>query len=259
MVSSGFDLAVDDCHLRGISSKFHDYGQCDRFNETVDSPWWKDHRYSFAARQLYAYEKGMGWSFAAWKLWDSDPDAIGILDTPAKLLALQEVVAAGIMPSLFGLDEPITYPLSKNSSPVGLACLNPPANDFILGDATLAPTPAPPPDCGNGWWNFETEKCDYWIPPTPAPTPPCPACSNETVICPPVGDFTVVTASPENITLPDVQTKGTGAVAIESFLAGAVLSLIVCFIVSRVLGIGNKRREYEEVPTNGSGSYQAAA
>ena len=44
VVANGFDLAIDDCHTREYSEKFNDYGQCDRFNETVYSPWWKDHR-----------------------------------------------------------------------------------------------------------------------------------------------------------------------------------------------------------------------
>ena len=43
-VSSGFDLAIDDCVNKGISPLFNDYGQCDRFEETIDSPWWFRHR-----------------------------------------------------------------------------------------------------------------------------------------------------------------------------------------------------------------------
>ena len=135
---------------------FKDYGQCDRFDETVDSPWWKRHRKSFAARQVFAYERGLGWSFAAWKLHGSDDSSSdGVIDSPAKLLSFKDVAAAGLMPSL------------KKDSPAALACLNGPEPDFILGDETLSPTPGPPPDCGDGWWNFTTSQCDYWIPPPP--------------------------------------------------------------------------------------------
>lgn len=245
MVGSGFDLAIDDCHLKGISEKWHDYGQCDRFNETVDSPWWKEHRYSFAARQLFAYEQGLGWSFATWKLWSTDPDNLGVLDEPAKLLALQEVVAAGLMPSFFDMDIPIEYPLGNYSSPVGLACLNPPAADFVMGDQTLAPTPAPPPNCGNGWWNFSTEKCDYWIPPTPAPTPPCPVCPEPAIAVEPN-----VTMSPTMA--PTIMTVDTGShqkVAVQSFLSGAAIALVVAFVVNRLTG-GGRRADYEQLPTN---------
>lgn len=248
-VTTGFDLAVDNCHLQGISDTFHDYGQCDRFDETVDSNWWKDHRYSFAARQLYAYEQGQGWSFAAWKLWGVNPENLGVLDVPAKLLSFQNVVAAGIMPSLFDLDEPIQYPL-ENSSPVGLACLNPPNADFVLGDATLSPTPAPPPSCGQGWWNVTTAKCDYWVPPVtdppaPAPTtPPCPVCSNETPL---------LSLLPSNETpllgnvMGEKRTHSHRAVAAEVFFLGVVLSLVVSFFIYRVVG-GSRRQGYVQVP-----------
>jgi hypothetical protein len=143
-LSSGFDLSIDDCILQGKST-FKDYGQCDRFEETLESGWWMRHRTSYAARQLFAAERGLGWSFATWKLYTNDN--VGVLDEPAKLLSLQDVVKAGLFPSL---DKKI---------PAHLACLNPPENDFILGDETLSPTMGPPPDCGNGWWNYTTEKC----------------------------------------------------------------------------------------------------
>ena len=155
LISSGFDLAIDDCVNQGDKT-FLDYGQCDRFDETIASPWWKRHRKSFAARQVFAYERGLGWSFAAWKLHGGDDSASdGEIDDPAKLLSFKDVAAAGLMPSL------------KKDSPAALACLNGPELDFILGDETEAPTPGPPPDCGNGWWNFTTSQCDYWIPPPP--------------------------------------------------------------------------------------------
>jgi len=170
-LASGFDLSIDDC-IHSDSGDFADYGQCGRFDETVDSSFWESHRISFAARQVFAYEQGMGWSFATWKLYNNKN--VGELDTPEKLLALQDVMEAGLFPKL-----------TKSGDIAMNACLNPPVVDFILGDDTLAPTMGPPPDCGNGWWNSETGQCDNWIPPTPAPTEPtepCPACSysNET-------------------------------------------------------------------------------
>jgi hypothetical protein len=153
LISSGFDLAIDDCVGQGDKT-FKDYGQCDRFDETIDSPWWKRHRKSFAARQVFAYERGLGWSFATWKLHGNDSSG-GAIDSPAKLLSFKDVASSGLMPSL------------EKNSPATLACLNGPEPDFILGDETLSPTPGPPPDCGNGWWNFTTSQCDYWIPPPP--------------------------------------------------------------------------------------------
>lgn len=145
-LSAGFDLSIDDCFNQDAST-FKDYGQCGRFNETLDSGWWMRHRKSYAARQLFASERGLGWSFATWKLYDDDN--VGIIDTPAKLLSLQDVSEAGLFPDL---DKDI---------PAHSACLNPPENDFVLGDETLAPTQGPPPDCGNGWWNATTDKCKY--------------------------------------------------------------------------------------------------
>mmetsp|Transcript_27775 Transcript_27775/g.67591 ORF Transcript_27775/g.67591 Transcript_27775/m.67591 type:complete len:567 (-) Transcript_27775:88-1788(-) len=161
-MSSGFDLSIDDCIASSLPG-FSDYGQCDRFDETADSGFWESHRSSFAARQVFAYEQGMGWSFAAWKLYDNDK--VGTMDKVEKLLSLQDVMEAGLFPKLDG-------PVIATK-----ACLNPPKPDFVLGDDTLAPSMGPPPDCGNGWWNLETSQCDYWIPPTPAPTEPCPECS----------------------------------------------------------------------------------
>lgn len=145
MVATGFDLAIDDCIFQNITSNVHfvDYGQCGRLEETLDSPWWKRHRQSFASRQLFSYEQGLGWSFAAWKVLGSD-EAPGVIDSFAKLLSFKDVTAAGLMPSL--VDEP--FPIE--------ACLNPPKADFVMGDRTYAPTAAPV-DCGNGWWN-ETTK-----------------------------------------------------------------------------------------------------
>jgi hypothetical protein len=156
-ISGGFDISIDNCVLKGLkNTTFQDYGQCDRFNETIDSHWWHTHRASFAARQLFAFEQGLGWTYASWKLYDGDGDkdksrshsssTAAILDAPAKLLSLKAVAAAGILPSLR------TTKKSEQSSASSLVCLNPPVADFTLGDATLSPTPGPPPDCGPGWW-----------------------------------------------------------------------------------------------------------
>jgi len=157
-VTSGFNLAVDDCIHQG-EEDFKDYGQCDRFDETISSGWWKRHRLSLASRQLFAYSKGLGWTYSAWKLYGEESS--GDIEAPAKLLCLRDVAASGLMPSLS---------ITSNSSTLGVACLNGPKPDFVMGDATYAPTPTPH-DCGNGWWNDTTEQCDYWIPPPPAPTP----------------------------------------------------------------------------------------
>jgi len=116
---------------------------------------------------MFAYERGLGWNFATWKLYTDDKS--GVIDNNAKLLSLKDVAAAGLFPSLH----------KKHSA--AMACLNPPKADFILGDKTLAPTPAPPPDCGDGWWNYNWSACEYWVPPSPTPKPtssptmPCPA------------------------------------------------------------------------------------
>ena len=120
------------------------------------------HRQSLASRQLFSYSLGIGWSFTAWKLYDdsgADYNNTGIIDVPARLLCLRDVVDAGLMPSL------------KNVRKSGMACLNGPKDDFAMGDETSAPTPSPPPDCGNGWWNSATLQCDYWVPPPPTPQP----------------------------------------------------------------------------------------
>mmetsp|Transcript_21192 Transcript_21192/g.27184 ORF Transcript_21192/g.27184 Transcript_21192/m.27184 type:complete len:225 (-) Transcript_21192:196-870(-) len=157
-VTSGFNLAIDDC-INKDGEDFKDYGQCDRFDETVGSGWWERHRQSLASRQLFAYSKGLGWTFSAWKLYGDDKK--GVIDSPAKLLSLRDVAAADLLPPLSS---------TSDASDLSAACLNGPQPDFVMGDATYAPTPAPH-DCGNGWWNATTEQCDYWVPPPPAPLP----------------------------------------------------------------------------------------
>lgn len=236
LVSSGFDLSIDDC-IRQNEPNFADFGQCKRFNETVSSPWWAAHRQSFAARQIYAFERGMGWSFATWKLLGSEGDAevSGELATPAQLLSLQDVVAAGLFPTL------------NDDSSLGEACLNPPENDFVLGDDTLAPTPGPPPDCGNGWWNYTTSKCDYWIPP---PKPTCPVCAcNETGILGNgtiSGDMTEIDVLvPIPTSSPDVPTK----LLMHAALGGAVVALVLVAIVFQFCRcLGRKREGYSSLP-----------
>ena len=211
-LSSGFDLSIDNCIDQGIDGAFKDFGQCDRFNETTDSGWWHRHRSSFAARQLYAYERGLGWSFATWKLYEND--AVGVIDSPAKLLALEDVVEAGIFPSING------------TVPAATACLNPPEPDFVLGDETLAPSLGPPPDCGDGWWNYTSEQCDYWIPPPPAPTPaPCPVCEE-------CKSFT--------INRPFLASGG-------ALILGAILGSLVTAVSMKLFG-ANKRHQYSPIP-----------
>ena len=58
-ITSGFDLAVDNC-IQKDDANFQDYGQCDRFDETIGSGWWMRHRQSLASRKLYTYSKGLG-------------------------------------------------------------------------------------------------------------------------------------------------------------------------------------------------------
>jgi hypothetical protein len=149
-VFNGFNLAIDNC-IDKESVDFVDYGQCGRFNETIDSGWWHAHRKSFAKRQLAAFETGVGWTFDAWKLYKEDPKTVDVIDEPAKLWTLKNVAAAGLLPSL------------TSAAPGQLGCLNPPVNDVALGDNTLAPTAGPPPACkDNGWWSEEKGKCEYW-------------------------------------------------------------------------------------------------
>jgi len=218
--STGFDLSIDDCINKNLKGhNFKDYGQCDRFDETTDSGWWLNHRASFAARQLYAAERGLGWSFATWKLLGNDD--VGVIDSPEKLLSLQDVVEAGIFPELTGVKIPAQD-----------ACLNPPVNDFVLGDDTLAPTAGPPPDCGNGWWNYTGQHCDYWVPPpepTPAPTEPCPACSD---VCSSLngGD----------------ESQSDKLSLLLAALGGAAAVLVIGGIV-KAFG-GNRRQEYSQIP-----------
>ena len=169
LITSGFDLAIDNCAYQyDTTIPFVDYGQCDRWDETIDSQWWYRHRQSLAVRKLASFEQGLGWIFAAWKV-SHDETGSGTIETPAQLHSFKAVNAAGLFPDLH------TYVMgSDDLGDDTPACLNPPLDDFILGDETLSPVPAPPPDCGNGWWNYTIQDCSYWVP--PPPPPPCPVC-----------------------------------------------------------------------------------
>lgn len=214
-VATGFDLSIDNCFQKGISDTFVDYGQCNRFDETENSDWWAAHRKSFAEKQIFSYEKGLGWSFSAWKLYGETH--VGVIDSPAKLLSFKDVSSAGLLPPLDGAS-------------TALACLNPPASDFVLGDDTLAPSPGPPPDCGNGWWNFDLQACEYWIPPTPPPTQPCPECPD----CPvPV----VCDVCPRPL---------TNTALAQAAVGGGALALLLGFIGLRLFG---RSGGYTALPT----------
>jgi hypothetical protein len=177
LVTTGFDAAIDNCAFEADHTiSFVDYGQCSRWEETVGSHWWERHRQSFLVRQLASFEQGLGWIFAAWKVSEDDDLSLpsGLITSPAQLHSFTAVSAAGIFPNLH------SYVTGSDDIDDIPACLNPPLDDFILGDETLAPVPAPPPDCGNGWWNYTIQDCSYWVP--PPPPPPCPVCEvcNET-------------------------------------------------------------------------------
>eukprot|EP00545_Synedropsis_sp_CCMP1620_P013659 CAMPEP_0119016376 /NCGR_PEP_ID=MMETSP1176-20130426/12465_1 /TAXON_ID=265551 /ORGANISM="Synedropsis recta cf, Strain CCMP1620" /LENGTH=595 /DNA_ID=CAMNT_0006969753 /DNA_START=12 /DNA_END=1799 /DNA_ORIENTATION=- len=213
-IGTGFDLAIDDCINADNDQLFKDYGQCGRLEERMTSEWWKVHRQSFAVRQLSQYETGMGWSFAAWKLFNSD----GLLDTPASLLSLKDVSAAGLMPSF-----------TDTEAAIPLACLNPPLPDFGLGDDTVSPSLAPPPACDGGWWDFDEEECAYWEPPTPCPTNVVYV--NDTSACenlPHLGMLNPM-ASASN----GYQPYHTGAVGMSSLVVGVVLGGLVMTMFQR--------------------------
>jgi hypothetical protein len=222
-VFKGFNLAIDDC-IDKDSVDFVDYGQCGRFNETVDSNWWHAHRKSFAERQLASFETGAGWTFDAWKLYKEDHKTVDVIDTPAKLWTLKNVAAAGLLPSL------------TDASPGQLGCLDPPINDIVLGDDTLAPTAGPPPACKEGgWWSPEKGKCEYWIPPTPCPTSaPFPECDAGAYWSP---------DSQECEYCPKALTAGA---QVRAATGGAVAAIILGAIAVKLLG--RRRGGYTEVP-----------
>lgn len=197
-IGNGFDVSIDNC-IYADSPDFKDYGQCDRFDETLDSPWWQEHRLSFLNRQLFALEQAsLGWSFSAWK---TTSDSEGISE-PSHLLGLSHVAAAGL------------YPPSTTNTTLP-ACLNPPEPDFTLGDATLSPTMGPPPDCGDGWWNYTTQNCTFWIP------PPVPTCAPA---------LTASTTSP-----------------IFAGVLGGVVTAVVLWC-TMIYGLGYRRLKYTTIP-----------
>ena len=244
-VSNGFDLAIDDCHLKDVSTSFQNYGQCGRLSETIHSPWWNRHRQAFAAKQMTAYESGgIGWSFATWKVFRVGVDKAGVIDRAAKLLSLRDVYTRGWFPTI---DVNATGAETKELS---LACLNPPANDFVLGDETLAPTAGPPPDCGNGWWNATTKQCDYWVPP-PFNASECP---NTTIIYEECPQTKNITSQKQAAAAMEVQN--TEHHLLQGFVLGALVALIVTAIASSITR-RSRRHEYEAVrPINGWQEYQ---
>jgi hypothetical protein len=224
-VVNGFNLAIDNC-IDKDSVDFVDYGQCGRFDETIDSGWWHAHRKSFAKRQLASFEAGAGWTFDAWKLYKENPRKVDVIDKPAKLWTLKNVAAAGLMPNL------------HNTHPSQHGCLVPPANDVALGDDTLAPTAGPPPECKGGWWSEEKGKCDYWVPPpdpTPCPTSaPIPECDEGGYWSP---DSQECEYCPKALTTGSQLRAGT---------VGAVIAIVLGAIVVKLLG--RRRSGYTEVP-----------
>ena len=257
-VGSGFDIAIDDCHMKRVlgNAAFRDYGQCGRLEDTIYSRWWGRHRRSFAARQISAYEKGgLGWSYATWKVFRVGKEKTGIIDKPAKLLSLKDVHANGWFPNL--------NKESGHSWPLALSCLNPPENDFVLGDATLAPTMGPPPDCGNGWWNYTTEKCDYWVPP-PFNASECP---NTTIIykeCPEdnendSSEISVEDLLPEHTLKPSSSTHHNNsptASLLQGFFGGTIVAFGIAAAIYYKWG-RNRRSLYQYVPpSSGSVGYQ---
>jgi len=246
----GFDLSIDNCDLQHTNpAAFVNYGQCGRFDETVGSDWWKRHRQSFGERQMFAYEQGLGWMYPAWKLW-GDKVNYDMLDHPVKLKSLKAVLRAGLLPDLTSDDE-------DEKSPLSLACLNPPQTDFVLGDATLAPTPGPPPDCWPGWWNATINDCTYWVPPPTDSPVGCPVCDE-------CDDSTTATSTGTNLYSngtteepsveravrsasmmgPNMGHESAATVAF-SFVAGAVVALLLG-------SVWNRRRHggYEAIPNN---------
>ena len=248
---TGFDLSIDNCVLQGHSDAFIDYGQCGRFSETIHSDWWHVHRLSFGTRQLFAYEQGLGWTYQAWKLWNRGEGGsvdYSAVDSPDKLLSLKAVLKAGLLPDLTGDN------LWDN---MAHACLNPPETDFVMGDATLAPVPAPPPDCWPGWWNSSINDCTYWVaPPTDAPVG-CPVCAecDDSNSSGPI-DLNQVMGRGDNVTNTLFEptemsmhtaalmgpsalygSKNTAVTVMFSFAAGAVVALLL-------MSVWNKRRRY---------------
>lgn len=249
-VSSGFDLAIDNCAMQQVKdddNSFVDYGQCTRWTETVDSAWWERHRQSLATRQIAAYERGLGWTFAAWKVWEDDNTPAtsttgkktSFIEHPAQLLSFKAVTAAGLMPDNFKDHGGRVY--------TAAACLNPPLTDFVLGDATLAPVPAPPPDCGNGWWNASIQDCTYWIP--PPPPPPCPVC-DATTACHNSNNNNNTNTTSAVAKMRSIGGHHDGPINKQqvglAFGAGALITLLLGWVLTRIFGRNNQG--YSTIP-----------
>eukprot|EP01063_Lacrimia_lanifica_P032305 TRINITY_DN54_c1_g2_i1.p1 TRINITY_DN54_c1_g2~~TRINITY_DN54_c1_g2_i1.p1 ORF type:complete len:637 (+),score=265.34 TRINITY_DN54_c1_g2_i1:93-2003(+) len=72
-----WSLAVDNCmgFLNGSpvskqSKNNWNAGQCHKGGaaQHVDSPWWQEHYNNFANRQIYTFERQLGWTFWTWKV-----------------------------------------------------------------------------------------------------------------------------------------------------------------------------------------------
>ena len=90
------------------------------------------------------------YAFSTWKLYSNDDDC-STLDSLAKLLCLCKVALVDLV-----------SPLSSNTFPLDGACLIVLTADFVMGNASSAPTPN---SCGDRWWNIVTLECNYMIPP----------------------------------------------------------------------------------------------
>jgi hypothetical protein len=62
-----FSLAIDDC-MPHVNARFEDVGQCNHLALRNSSKFWDQHMTSFAMRQIYTFERELGWSFWTWKL-----------------------------------------------------------------------------------------------------------------------------------------------------------------------------------------------
>jgi hypothetical protein len=165
LVTSGFVLAVDDCAWPSDLRR-GDFGQCDNLAARDVSGWWQRHTQSLAAKKVSTYERGgVGWSFAAWKLSEAQATSIGPYATSA--WSLKGAAAAGLFPML---------DLSASSSSwqePAEGCLVPTVPDFVMGDATYAPSAEPTP--------YVWVSPPGWKVPTPQPTncPELPAAAVE--------------------------------------------------------------------------------
>eukprot|EP00823_Brevimastigomonas_motovehiculus_P004881 TRINITY_DN3344_c0_g1_i1.p1 TRINITY_DN3344_c0_g1~~TRINITY_DN3344_c0_g1_i1.p1 ORF type:complete len:664 (-),score=132.58 TRINITY_DN3344_c0_g1_i1:120-2111(-) len=71
-VTGEWSLAIDDCmgKIRGsttTATQFQDFGQCLNL-ASRNTQWWTDHVLSFAKRQMFTFERELGWFFWTYKL-----------------------------------------------------------------------------------------------------------------------------------------------------------------------------------------------